>query len=53
MSMTYKGPKQQYIEIWSIPIQNDDPIYNQLEKTRKTLSALRPTSPLYSVLYPI
>ena len=48
-----KIPKQKYVEIWSIPIHNYDPINDQLENTGKILFALQPTSPLHSCVYPV
>ena len=35
-----KGPKQQYVEVWAVPFNNDDPISDQLEKKGKILVAL-------------
>ena len=51
--MTEKGPKQQYVEIWTIPFQNGDPINAQLENTGNVLIALQPTPTLHYVVYPI
>ena len=48
-----KGPKQQYVEIWTVPFHNYDPINAQVENTGKNLVVSQPTYPLYSVVYPI
>ena len=51
--MIEKGQKQQYVDIWPIPFQNDNSINAQLEYTGKILVVLKPTSPLHYVVYPI
>ena len=50
--MMEKVSKQQYVDIWPIP-SNDDPINAQIDNTRKVSVQLYPKTPLYSVLYPI
>ena len=46
-----KGPKQNSVDIWPIPFQNDDPVNDQLENTDKILVALQAKSPLHYVVY--
>ena len=48
-----KVTKQQYVEIWPIPFQNDDPLNSHIYNTGKIRGALQPASPLHSVVYPI
>ena len=43
-------PNQQYVDIWLIPFQKDDPINDQLENTGKILVLLQPTYTLNSVV---
>ena len=50
LPMMEKLTKHQYVEIQPIPFQNDYPINAQLENTGKTLVALKPTLPLYSIV---
>ena len=49
----WKGPKQQYVEIWPITFHNDDTFNAQLKNTGKIVVALQPTSHLYFVVKPI
>ena len=48
-----KVPKQQYVEIWPIPFQNDNRIKAQLENTDNILVALQPKFTLHHTVYPI
>ena len=48
-----KVPKKKYVEIQTIPFQNDYPINAQLENTGKILVALQPKYPWHYVVYPI
>ena len=48
--MVEKGPKQQYVEIQTIPFNNNDPINTQLENTGKYLVELQPKFPLHYVV---
>ena len=50
--MMEKLSKQQYVDIWPIP-SNDDPINAQIDNTRNISVTLHPKTVLHSVLYPI
>ena len=49
--MMQKGPKPKSVEIQHIPIQNDDTINFQLDKTEKYIVASQPKSQLLFVVY--
>ena len=51
--MIEKLPKEQSVDIWPIPFQNDDPINSHLENKGKILVSLKPKFLLHSVVYPI
>ena len=53
LSMMEKVPKQQPVEFWYTPFQNDDTLNDQLENTGNILVALKPSHSLHSVVYPI
>ena len=50
--MMDKMQKQQSVEIWPTPFQNDDPINSQFENKGKLSVALQPKSSLHSDVYP-
>ena len=51
--MIERVPKQQYVEIFTIPFHNNYAKNAQLEHTGKMKVALQPESPLHYVVYTI
>ena len=51
--MMEKGPNKEYVEIWTVPFHNYDPINVQLDNTGMFLFAIQPTPPLHSFVYPV
>ena len=51
--MMEKVTKQQYVDICTIPFQNDDPINTQIVNTGNIPVPLHPKNALHSVIYPI
>ena len=52
-SILEKVPKQQYIDSWSLPLQNDSPIKSHIDNTGNIPVPLHPKNALHSIPYPI
>ena len=48
--MIKKATKQQFVDIFSIPFQNEDPLNAQLDNTGTILVSLQPKFPLHYVV---